>query len=132
MFAEVLGWERAIEIGFNAWQEGQKSDSQIARSRQGKGHGSTGWIYVPKQIRKSRPPAIIRIAGERDSIKLSAALGGEFFFFPSLKIVFLKNRNSAIVAQSSEGRSPADLGITFGMSERQISRILAKSKAAKS
>jgi hypothetical protein len=122
LFASVLGWERAIDIGFRIWQE-KRPPSKLGGVSD---HGSEGVIYVPKRISETKPPEIVRFGGEADSHKLSAALGGEVFTFPSLEMVFRGHRNRAIVKQVASGLRMDIVAASFGISERQARRVCAK------
>jgi len=126
-FARIVGWARAVDIGFRVWQE----KNPPSKNRALAGQSRRGVLYVASHISATNPPEIVRIAGEEDARKLSAEFGGEIFFFGNLEQAFLSSRNRAIVAQVAEGRSVATVAFLFGISERHVRRIRARARAAK-
>jgi hypothetical protein len=125
-FARIVGWGRAVDIGFRVWQEKRPPCKDGARA----GQSRRGVLYVSRHISATNPSEIVRIAGEEDARKLSAEFGGEILFFGNLEPAFLSSRNRAIVAQVAEGRSVATVAFLFGLSERNVRRIRAAAAAA--
>jgi len=118
-FARIVGWSRAVDIGFRVWQEKRPLSKNV------------GALYVSSHIGETNPAEIVRFAGEEDARKLSAEFAGEIFFFGNLEPVFIGHRNRAIVAQVAEGRSTATVAFLFGINERTVRRVCARARAAK-
>jgi hypothetical protein len=113
--AEILGWDRAVEIGYLVWEK------KCAPSRHRKGVGRVGALYVPGNVEPHS--AIVKLIGLDDARRLSAAFGGEQLCFPSLEAASIPSRNKAIRERATDGFRPEEIGATFDLTARQVRRI---------
>lgn len=116
-FAEVIGWDKAVELGFCVWEQ-RRSPSKMV------GEDTRGVIYVPKRCLGTCFEWIKSIIGNDDAEKIVRSFGGEIFTFPSLVKASIKRRNAAIISQVSEGTRIAVVAALFGLTERRIRNIL--------
>jgi hypothetical protein len=86
-------------------------------------------LYVPKDVSPGHDLA--RIMGEAAARKLSSVYGGDYLRnIPRCAGAMRAVRDRAVVRRKSEGAAPRDIAQEFGLTERWVWEILARSRQA--
>lgn len=110
-----------MDLGFLVWRDKRPPHRKRAsRSKSGEG----GFIYIPLDFENRCGRDLISYVGLADARRLAIAFGGEYFFFPSMERAFKAHRDRAIAAQVRSGVRLALVACGFGISERQVRRIV--------
>lgn len=93
------------------------------------GWGGVMRLYVPKAVPQDHELA--RALGLEAARALSRVFGGDYLpSVPRCADALRQARNRALLRRRAEGASPATLALEFGLTERQIWRLLAEAREA--
>lgn len=85
-------------------------------------------LYVPKADAMTEIHPIAELLGLPLALKLSAAIGGEPITIPRCQRLALDQRDAEIVRRNRKGQSAAVLARSFGLTDRMVRSILARSR----
>ncbi|WP_312968507.1 Mor transcription activator family protein [Acinetobacter gerneri] len=114
--AETIGRSKAFHLV-----------GQLPRTKQIKGDNRTRWriyLHVPKPENLKAHNRLVKIIGWEDAYKMSLIFGGEVLSIPSCKQMQTHFLYKGIRAQYDAGVSIEILMIIFGMTRKNIQRIL--------
>jgi hypothetical protein len=124
--AAVIGWEKAVELGMAVWER-KKPPGRQRQNRTGRGEG--GVIYIPALIAEHSGRQLVELVGIDDALRLITAFGGTYLFFPSIERASRPRRDKAIAEQVRSGSRMAAVACAFGLTERQVRRIVQRQSA---
>lgn len=85
-------------------------------------------FFAPSRFRPDLP--MVKLIGERATLKLIEQFAGERFDMPKLHIALLALRNREIARKYHEGRTCRQLALEYDLTERQVWSILAAAGTA--
>lgn len=115
--ADIIGRSQALNLV-----------GQLPRTAQTKRDTRTRhriYLHVPKPENLKASCKLVQILGINDSLKLSRVFGGEVLYIPSCKQMSTYFLHHSIRKQFNNGVPIEILVICFGMSRRNILKILA-------
>lgn len=119
--AEVIGWDAAIAFGMGVWEEKRPpSQAQIF---------GRGMIYIPRALDGRCGKDLVRLAGPENAALLVEEFSGMQLAFSNIKSASIRRRNRAVITQFNQGLKDKIVAYSFGLTDRQIRRIINKGTA---
>ena len=115
--AEILGWDKAVQIGLRVW-DNKRPPSSLKTA------GGVGCLYVPKSLEVSgNSSVILDLLEYEDATKLVEEFSGQIIFFGNIESASVPRRNDAIRKEIAEGARAEVVACRFGLTARQVRRI---------